>query len=119
MGRYIVLYSAPLSVAERFAQAAPEEAAKGVELWVNWGRKLGPALIDPGKPFGRAAKVTRAGSEPIDSTVIGMSILEARTMDDALAMVDGHHHLHWADHCEITVLEEMAIPEMQGVQTSA
>jgi hypothetical protein len=30
MARYIVLYSAPLSVAERFAQATPAEAARGV-----------------------------------------------------------------------------------------
>ncbi|MEO6395908.1 MAG: hypothetical protein ABIO40_08360 [Devosia sp.] len=99
---------------ERFAQATPEEAAKGVELWVNWAQKLGPALVDPGKPLGRAAKVTRTGSEPIRSTVIGMSILEAQNLDDALTMVEGHHHLHWADDCEITVLEEMAIPEMQA-----
>lgn len=29
-------------------------------------------------------------------------------------MVKDHHHLHWAPDCEITLLEEMAIPEMQG-----
>jgi len=34
-------------------------------------------------------------------------------MDAALAMVDDHHHLHWAEDCEIVVLEEMPIPEMQ------
>jgi hypothetical protein len=31
MGRYIVLYQAPLGVAERFAQATPEEAAAGLQ----------------------------------------------------------------------------------------
>lgn len=113
MRRYIVLYHAPLSVAERFAQASPEEAMKGMQLWVDWASKLGPALIDPGKPLGQAIKVTSAGSTTIDSTIIGMSILQADTMDEALAMVKDHHHLHWASGCEISLLEEMPIPEMQ------
>ncbi|MET4782923.1 hypothetical protein ABIB56_002936 [Glaciihabitans sp. UYNi722] len=41
-----------------------------------------------------------------------MSILEADSMDDALRMVEGHHHLRWADGCSITVLEEMGVPEL-------
>ena len=114
MRRYIVLYHAPLSVAERFAQATQEEAMKGMQLWVDWAKKLGPALIDPGKPLGQAVKVTSAGSSTIDSTIIGMSILQANGMDVALAMVKDHHHLHWAPGCEISVLEEMPIPEMQA-----
>jgi hypothetical protein len=111
MGRYIVLYEAPLGVAERFAQAAPEEAAAGVQLWVDWAEKIGPGLVDPGKPLGSAVRVTTGGNENIHSNVIGMSILQAESMDGALAMVEDHHHLHWAEHCEIVVLEEMPIPE--------
>jgi hypothetical protein len=42
-----------------------------------------------------------------------MSILRAESMDDALEMVSDHHHLHWAEDCEIVVLEEMPIPEME------
>jgi len=35
-------------------------------------------------------------------------------MDDAFEMVmDHHHHLHWAENCEILVLEELPIPEME------
>ena len=34
MSRFIVLYQAPLGVAERFAQATPEEAATGMQLSV-------------------------------------------------------------------------------------
>jgi hypothetical protein len=113
VGRYIVLYSAPLSVSDRFAQATAAEAAAGVEQWIRWAHKLGPALIDPGRPFGQAARVKRSGTEHIRSTIVGMSILDANTMDDVLAMVDGHHHLDWADECDVTVLEEIPIPEMQ------
>ena len=111
MGRYIVLYEAPLDVAERFAQATPEEAAAGVQMWVDWAQKIGPALVDPGKPLGNAVRVSAGGSRQTGSNIIGMSILQAESMDGALSMVNGHHHLHWAEDCEILVLEEMPIPE--------
>jgi hypothetical protein len=29
-------------------------------------------------------------------------------------MVEGHHHLSWAEGCEIEVLEEMPIPELSA-----
>src|SRR5690349_7429453 len=114
MNRYIVLYYAPLSVAARFAQATPEEAMTGLKLWIDWAEKLGPAVLDPGKPLGNAITVTKAGSTKTDSKIIGMSIVQANSMDAAQEMVKDHHHLHWADQCEIVVLEEMAIPELAG-----
>ena len=112
MGRYIVLYEAPLGVAERFAQATPEEAMAGMELWVDWAHKIGPGLVDPGKPLGNAHRVTAHGAATTESNIIGMSILQAESMDEALKMVKDHHHLHWAEDCEIIVLEELPIPEM-------
>jgi hypothetical protein len=114
MRRYIVLYYAPLSVAARFAQATPAEAIKGLNLWIDWAKKVGTALIDPGKPLGNAITVTKAGSTKTDSKIIGMSILQASSMDEAHEMVKDHHHLQWADGCEIVVLEEMPIPELEG-----
>jgi hypothetical protein len=114
MNRYIVLYEAPLGVAERFAQATPEEAMAGMQLWIDWAQKIGPGLVDPGKPLGNATRVNTRGNESTDSNIIGMSILQADSMGAALAMVKDHHHLHWAEECEIVVLEEMAIPEMES-----
>ena len=114
MGRYVVLYEAPQSVAERFAQATPEKAMAGMQLWVDWAQRIGAALVDPGKPFSNAVKVTKGGTAKAQSSIIGMSILQADTMEKALAMVGDHHHLHWAPDCEITVLEEMPIPEMEA-----
>jgi hypothetical protein len=81
MGRYIVLYEAPLGVAERFAQATPEEARKGMQLWVDWGQKIGAGLVDPGKPLGNAQRVTPSGVAKTDSNIIGMSILQAESME--------------------------------------
>ncbi|MFB7718917.1 MULTISPECIES: hypothetical protein [unclassified Nocardia] len=113
MKRYIVLYLAPLSVAQRFAQATPAEAAEGMQLWVEWSRRIGTGLVDGGKPLGNARRITPTGTSETDSGVIGMSILQAESMDEALELVGDHHHLHWAEQCEIVVLEEQPIPELQ------
>jgi hypothetical protein len=114
MSRYVVLYSAPLSVKERFAEATPQQAAAGMQLWVDWAQKLGGKLIDPGKPLGQAMTVTQGGAKKTDSDIVGMSILEAGSMDEALGMVKDHHHLRWSADTEITVLEEVPIPELQA-----
>ncbi|MGF6881480.1 hypothetical protein ABIA39_002170 [Nocardia sp. GAS34] len=113
MKRYVVLYHAPLSVAARFAQATPEQAEQGAQLWIDWARRIGTALVDPGKPLGNAHRVTQAEITRADSTIIGMSILRAATINDALGMVRDHHHLSWAPECEVTILEEQPIPELQ------
>jgi hypothetical protein len=113
MHRFIVLYRAPQNVADRFAQATPDEAQRGMQLWIDWATRLGPALLDPGKPLGNAVTVQPTGAQKSRTDIIGMSILQAESMDAALAMVRDHHHLHWADSCEITVLEEMPIPELE------
>lgn len=113
MRRYIVLYHAPKNVAERFAQATPQEAQAGMEMWGEWAAKIGQGLVDMGKPLGNPMTVSKEGAKPSDSDVIGMSILQANSMDEALAMVKDHHHLHWAENCTITVLEELPIPELQ------
>lgn len=72
-------------------------------------------LIDPGKPLGNAREVTTTGVTRSDSDVIGMSILQAESMAEALTLVEHHHHLQWAEDCQITVLEEMPIPELAAM----
>jgi hypothetical protein len=114
MGRYIVLYEAPLGVAERFARATPEEATTGMQLWVDWAERIGPALVDAGKPLGQAVRVTTRSAASTESNIIGMSILQADSMDEVLEMVKDHHHLRWAEDCEILILEEIPIPEMEA-----
>jgi len=114
MDRYIVLYRAPLEVAERFAQVPPEEAMKGVQLWIDWAARIGDGLVDPGRPLGNAMTVTQSGIAKTDTEIIGMSILQADSMESALKMVENHHHLYWADDCAITVLQEMPIPELEA-----
>lgn len=112
MNRYIVLYRAPRSVADRFARATPEEAQAGMGAWQQWSRALGPALVDIGRPLGRGLTVRADGVADAATDIIGMSIIQAGSMDEALALVRDHHHLGWDEGCTITLLEEAPIPEL-------
>lgn len=111
MPRFVVLYRAPHDVAERFATATQEEARAGVALWSDWFTRLGSAVLDPGRPLGNGRTVTQQGEDTAATDVIGMTILQADSMDAALDLVRGHHHLTWSESCSITVLEEQGIPE--------
>jgi hypothetical protein len=115
MNRYVVLYNAPLSVEQRYVQVTSEEAMKGMQLWIDWAKKIGPALVDPGRPLGNAVRVTKEGLSPTESEIVGMSILQANSRDEVLEMVKDHHQLDWAEGSWILVLEEMPIPELSDV----
>jgi uncharacterized protein (TIGR03083 family) len=119
MSRYIVLYRAPLGAVERLAQATPQDAALSAQHWADWAQRLGGGLLDPGRPLGNAVKVTPSGAVATETDVTGMSILAADSMDGALAMVEGHHHLQWSEGSEILVLEELPIPEGDPAPGSA
>jgi hypothetical protein len=118
MPRFVVLFRAPLEVAERFADATPEEALVGVKLWREWLERVGPAVVHAGPPLGNATTVVPGGVVSGGSDVVGMVILEADSRADAVLLVMDHHHLAWSDSCSITVLEEQAIPEVAAGLTT-
>jgi hypothetical protein len=112
MKRFIVLYHAPAAAAEKMGSVTPEEAKRGMEPWVAWAKKIGSGLVDLGTPLGNGMRVTVAGVAPSDKEVVGYSILQAESMDEAVAMLKEHPHLEWADFCSIEVHESMALPGM-------
>ena len=113
MKKFIVTYHASVSAAEQMAQASPEEMQKGMEPWMAWAEKCGDGLVDMGSPLANGQKVTESGSSPSDKNVVGYSILQAESLDAAVAMLKDHPHLGWTEGCEIEVHETMALPGME------
>lgn len=97
MTKFLVLYRAPASAHEQMASATPEQMQAGMQEWMNWAGKAGPAVVDLGAPL--------AG----DGDISGFSILESdsrATIDDLLA---DHPHRHMPG-ASIDVLEFMPMP---------
>lgn len=69
-----------------------EDGAKVMAAWEAWMGSLGSALVEPGNPVGPSATVAVDGSTTSTQgpdTVTGYSIVQAQSLDDALALAKG------------------------------
>lgn len=110
MNRYLVIYHATVTAEEQMKDATPEDMKKGMEPWMAWAEKCGDGLVDLGSPLGGGQKVSDSGHSPSQKNVVGYSVLQAENMDGALALLEEHPHLGWAEGCEIEVHECLPLP---------
>ena len=61
------------------------------------------SLINSRSPLGAGVTSSRAGNAPTptEGGITGYSIIEAESMEEALALLEGHPHLGWDEACEI------------------
>jgi hypothetical protein len=112
MKKYIVLYRASQDAAKKMMPASPEEMKEGMKPWMEWAEKCGSGLVDMGSPLSGGMKVTKDTTASSTNGVVGYSVLQADSMDDAVAMLNNHPHLHWSEGCEIEVHESLPLPGM-------
>jgi len=84
MAKFLYVYHGsgkmPTSEAERKAMT---------DAWTGWFGKLGSAVVDPGNPVGMSKTVLPGGkisANGADHAVTGYSIVEAKSLDDAIKM---------------------------------
>lgn len=111
MKKFIVTYHAPNSAMEQMQNTPPEEAKKGMEMWMEWANKCGTHLVDMGTPLTPGQRILPNNkSDNSKRQVCGYSILQADNMDQAKKLMEGHPHLSWNGECEIEVHESLPIP---------
>ena len=111
MKQFIVIYHAPEEFMAEAAKSTPEEMQKGMESWMAWATKCGEGLVDMGAPLRGGQKLSPGGnSQDSSRQVVGYSILQAETMNEAKAMLKAHPHLEWKEACEIEVHEAAPMP---------
>jgi hypothetical protein len=107
MMKFMVLYMAPVAVEEQM-NVSPEEMKKGMEPWTAWYKKCGKAIVDMGTPLGKGLCVDKKGSSKGKTQVTGYSIVQAKDIDAAKAMLADHPHL-MMPKASIEVLEMMSM----------
>jgi len=112
MAKFMVLYLSTVSSEELMSSSTPEQMQAGMDAWMAWAGKAGDAIVDLGSPLGAPKKVTAGGVADSDSQVSGYSVLEAGSIADATALVEGHPHFMTPGEPSIVVLEYMALPGM-------
>jgi hypothetical protein len=102
MSKFMLLYRAPVSSRDQFANATPEQLEAGAAAWRAWATKVGYALVDLGAPLAHTTH-TGAGAASTDG-VCGYSIVEAGSADEVSTLLDGHPHFQMPS-ASIEVLE--------------
>jgi hypothetical protein len=100
MTRYMILYRAPVSAREQMAAGTPEQQEAGMQAWMQWAEKAGPAIVDMGAPL---AEVAGAGTPvPAAGHIIGgYSILQAGSPSELSEVLAGHPHLESGGTIEV------------------
>jgi hypothetical protein len=85
MAKYLMAYTGG-NMAE-----TDEERAAVMAAWGAWFGTLGPAIVDPGNPFGPSATVGSGGavSSGASAGLTGYSVLSADSLDAATALAKG------------------------------
>ena len=109
MPKYLVLYRSSVDATQQMASSTPEQAQEGMQLWMTWFEKVGPALVDGGSPVGNSTTVPNAADTGLP--IGGYSVLEADSQAAALQLLDNHPHQH-APGAVIEVLEYLPMPGM-------
>jgi hypothetical protein len=80
MSKYVFAY--------RGGVMAPTEQEREAAMaaWGAWFGKLGPAIVDPGNPFGESTSV---GSGSAESGLTGYTVVQADSLDAASKLADG------------------------------
>jgi len=110
MKKFIIIYHAPADLVKNTGDKTPEEMREAMKPWMAWAQKCGDQLVDLGQPLTNGQKITPTGSEPSTRDVVGYSILQADSLDEAKALLKDHPHLKWDGACAIEVHETMPLP---------
>ena len=89
----------------------PEQKQNNMEEWKQWAADLGPALVNPGTPIGITKVLTKDGDAGGSSPhpIMGFSILQAETIEQAVELLAGCPHIHSMDGT-LEVSEMMQLP---------
>lgn len=111
MKKFIVTYQAPIDATWKTQESTPEEMEAGMKAWMAWAQRCGDKLVDMGTPLGNGITVQAGGgSANSESRIIGYSILQANSMEEARGLLKDHPHLDWNAECEIEVFESLDMP---------
>ena len=105
MKKFIILYHASPEAMSQMSKEPPSEEA--MKPWMEWAKKCGRHLIDLGSPLMGGQRIAASSSTPSDKGVVGYSILEAKNMDEAKSLLNGHPHLGWHGGCDIEIHESI------------
>ncbi len=102
MKKFVVIYRVPVDIAQKWRKdTSPEEMKKQEEKlgkdWEAWMEKNKKSIVDNGLPLGKNTRMTSAGAEPLTNDLNYYNVIEAETIEDAVAMHQDNPHVQIPD----------------------
>lgn len=69
--------------------ATDAEREASMAAWGAWFGKLGPAIVEPGNPFGASTSVSAGGTGEVASKLTGYTVVKADSLDAAGELAKG------------------------------
>lgn len=109
MQKFMVLYQLPVAAGDQMAIANSDRLA-GASEWSKWQERVGDALIDLGAPLMAGKHIVFGAASESASLVMGYSIIQAKTLDEAVKLLEDHPHFKPNGSSSIEVLEFVPAP---------
>lgn len=108
MPQFIMVYKGE---ATDMSEMTEEQSADVMAKWGAWMEKVGSGLKDVGAPFGPGASLVDDGSTGAPMAATGYTIVEAGSLEAAMALADGHPYLsEGKGDYAIDIFELMPVP---------
>jgi hypothetical protein len=103
MPKFLLVYHGKPDIQSR------EDGVNHMQAWKAWSASIADAVIDPGLPVGPSKTITPDGVEDHGGSnpASGMTVLQADTMEDAIALAKGCPHLSGTGTIEIAEALDM------------
>lgn len=111
--KFLVLYLSPVSAEQQMSNGNPEDNKKMMDMWTEWFKKSGDAIVEMGSPLGGDTHIGKDGSTMSHSGdyIGGYSIVQANDIEAVKTMLSGHPHF-MGEHNSIEILEMLPMPGM-------
>jgi hypothetical protein len=93
------------------ASMTEDENGQFMSAWGQWATKHARKIVDGGAPVGRTKRIDAGGVSNAKNMIVGYTIIEAPSHEDAAAMFTDHPHVVMLNH-PVEVMELPAIPGM-------
>jgi len=83
---------------------------KGMAAWHAWGEKHKAIILDMGGPLGKTKSVSATGIKDIRNAMTGYTRIEAKSLEEAARLFEGHPHFAIFPGDAVEVMECLPIP---------
>ena len=113
MKKFLVLYKASTAAFQQMMKSStPEQQKAGMDAWMSWSKRVGPAIVDMGGPLGKSLRVAKGGDvSAIVNDLGGYSVMQAESKEALAATMKEHPHFMMPES-SIEIVELMPIPGM-------